>query len=144
MSLKNISGSDITGVKLARSVDADILTPPTSSISDDYAITTRRSATAFDNAGGGNLSLTATSRGRAVVSSVGNWLSSPWTSCAPFTETSVYGPNDTSMRVTYNLGTVNAGATRVEIDVNDNGVFDTGDLEVNGIQAIAGGDVLFV
>ncbi len=34
------------------------------------------------------------------------------------------------------------GADQLQVDVNDNGRFDAGDLEINGIEAVAAGDLL--
>lgn len=108
MSLTNTSGADLAGVKLTRIADTDI----GASLGDDLAVNTRRTITAFDNPNGAQLTLTATTRGRPVTTSVGPYPSDAAT-CANLGGASVLGPGDVMGKVVYNLGTVNHGDTRV-------------------------------
>ncbi|KAA1418976.1 hypothetical protein F0U44_10950 [Nocardioides humilatus] len=109
MSVTNTSGGDLAGVKLSRLGDIDLI-GEVFDIHNDFGLSTRRSAIVFDNPGSA-LTLTGTSRGRPVVTSVG-FFPDNHDSCAPLAGVSVTGPEDMMAKATYNLGTINAGDTR--------------------------------
>lgn len=108
MAVTNTSAVSRTGVRVARFVDADI---DNDGVHSTF-IRTRRATTAFKDPGGGNLTLTATTRARAVTTTLGNYGVGAFDTCTGLSDVGIFGPADGVMKAVYELGTLPAGATR--------------------------------
>lgn len=109
MSVTNTHGALLTGVKLARVVDMDI----DNSTGGDTFYLTHRAVTAFTNPGGGYLTLTGTTRSRAVTASVGAFdLGTEFQDCSTLSGTSVFGPTDGEAKAVYDIGSIGKDASR--------------------------------
>ncbi|MGB7922626.1 MAG: hypothetical protein WCF57_05220 [Pyrinomonadaceae bacterium] len=120
MTLKNISGAQLTNVRLARYFNGDISrvnnSPFTDAIDDIYDRDTD-AVWGKDNGAGANhhnISLLAQTAGlshTAAVESKANYDTTK-TTCEPIPEAVPTAPGDYTGRLTYNLGTFNVGVSR--------------------------------
>ena len=120
MTLKNISGTQLTDVKLARYFNGDISRVNNSPVEDnDDDIYDRDTDSVWgkdDGAGAGHhaVILTAQTPGlshTATVETFANWTATKST-CTPVATSVPTAPGDYVGRLTYNVGTLNAGVSR--------------------------------